>query len=590
MSAVTDEITLISPKSLGEFKAVKSLNTSLDLLASGELDWKEAYSLLSMELDRMAGKTKIDPSSLLKAVLSTEDGRKLYSRCEKKTLKRRVYGQEKNMLDSLIKTAFLVDVLGDIINEAQGETNALGLASSKFMIGQDAISLKKTDAIVCVVISSPEGFTEALRFNRNVLGLTSDNIYAVAMIATTGLMVGARNEIGNLVGVGEFVHDRDESFHVHSLCVAPGWEGCQISRSILEKAVSLHPKKRFWATVDPNNIQAAVDYLALGFRATGYVRDYFKVGADRLYLERNPATNKPHEAEEMAYGKTLDYADLLNTKGYSIVSINGSPGQETLHMVKDGEKHGYRGCGRELGEIAPGVKAYVLDDPGGIADVVKLERWSFGAAAEQPHILARIMRTGCLIVVKSADGRLYAELAVVFDTGDGLFCHGIAVAKGLDEVEYRVKVMTVVEDLAAKYGRKRVWTTVHPLKRPFMEANMNRLGYVGTKMLLDYYGIGDHRMVVEKTVGTPPKHVPDPRALSLIKDRNQMAAAGDAESVLLQATDYALLKKYLDQGYNASKMVSAEEYGRPDENTHGRPLFVLEKTHDVAVGSGKTKP
>ncbi|MFH0861452.1 MAG: hypothetical protein V1875_00335 [Candidatus Altiarchaeota archaeon] len=593
-----DELISLRPKELGELDAVEDLNLTLGQIVSGRLEGKQLYTSVSLELDRLAGSIGIEPGKVVDAMLEDGGHRGIFKGIESMMRDRYGMALDSEALDSLVKSAYALDVLNKMVRESGSVSHALAYAASALKVPVEELMLSGRMEYRCDPIVRPDRFLEALRFNQSVLGGSSDNIYSVSMVATTGILLGVRNSLGNLIGVGEFIFDRDESFYVYSLCVAMGWEGYGVRRSLIRKAISLQPGRRFWTTVGINNPNAARTYFECGFRMVHYLMNYFGDNVSQLLLERTesapPARDVPplveafdpgRESQSIRYSTGIDYEGILNDDAFSIEGLEDFEGGMVLRLRKAGRRHWKRPVQQEAFPLPPtGIEVHVSEDVEDAFAANEIEKSTHGeASAESPQMLIRIARTGYLLLAKDARGSIAAELPAVFDVDGGLFCHGVTVARGFDEMELRYGMVGVAEKMARRHGRNRVWTTADTVDFPVMEANINRRGHVGSKVLLDYYGNGRHRMVVEKAVGE--NDVSEKAAskrpawgdMPLAESFTGYAKIHDPDGVLTHSTNYGLIKSLTDKGFRVVYVIRPEEFDRPGENPHDRAIFVLRK-------------
>lgn len=582
-------------KEFGEFKAMQDMGSALDLLVTKRIESKQAYNLISLELDELAAVTRINPQKLLDVLLREEAYSSLFTNMS--NLIKLTYGDdvEPSVLDSLVESTFILDRLRSLAVESSSPRKTLGYVARVFSIDADEVTLTPpgTD-YVCEVMVKPRKVIEALELNHETFGMESEDIFSMAMIATTGMLIGARDQQDRLVGVGDFIYDRDESFFIYSICVRKGFEGHNIGESIIQKALDQYPGKRFWVTVGAKNLNSMKKYFRSGFKMRKYLKDNLGEGINEILLERLPGekTDVPDakvvnafdsslKIQGLRYTQDMDLKEILNTHGYEVSMLAGSP-EATLLLEKSRQRFSPSRLRDDAGTYDfSGLHTYVSDSVSEALKASELDKRAHGPSGEEPNTLIMICRTGLMVCANDEKGELMSLVPVVFDRDGGLFCHGVAVDSRFDELEVRYHMMGYVEGLGERYGKESVWTTADTVDTPVMEVNINRRGYVGRRLVLNYYGPGEHRMVVEKILGGEKREAPDWGGLPIIQSHEEyMKKKEKPASLLVMSVNYALLAKLLDSGYQAVRLIWPDEYKSKRYYMISHPLFLLTKDED----------
>jgi ribosomal protein S18 acetylase RimI-like enzyme len=585
---VADELIGLRLKEIGDLKAVESLGATVELVLSGRMASEQVYSFVSLELDKLSGITGVDAARLTDFVLRDKKKKGIFEGLKTKIHK--AYGKrlESDVIESLIKTSFALDILNSFVSDSGSVEDALEFAAGKLDVMPQELRVEPgRSKYTFKIMTKSSEYIEALTLNHATFGRGSEDIISLSMIATTGMLVGARNQLGNLVGVGEFIFDREGAFYVYCICVAQGSEGKGIGECILDRAIKEHPGRRFWATVGHDNLNVMRTYFNRGFRMRRYLGDYFGDGMHQLLMEMVPGQDRvcgdyptvddftpSQDAFWLRHSPGLDFSMALNVNGFEVVDAR----DDTCLLFKRGELPFEATSLKQNSEKLPfdGVVIQVTESADDALASSKLEKWAHGAAGEEPSTLLRIQRTGLLVCAKDEEGIIVGEVPVIFDLNDGLFCHGVAVGKGYDELDMRFSVMDYVEGLAKTHGKTRVWTVADTVDHPVMEVNINHRGYMGTQLILDLWGTDKHTVVVEKAIqGQPAAERPDWHSAVLLNSYIEFGKQDDVHSVLVHSTNYGLLKQLLDKGFRVVYVIQASDFKRREDNPKERSIFHL---------------
>ncbi len=586
---MVDHFDGLKIKDIGAFKAYANLDSSLSLIAHGKINPKKAYGFFSLELDSTAAETGVDPSHLVKISLRDPKNKAIHSQMRERIIKELQRYVAEELFDSLVDTVYALDVLNKLKKEAGSSAATLDHAAKTLGVAPNELELSSERLELSTEkLEKPFMCQNALGLIRDVFGVAANDILTLSMVATCGLLVGVRNQLGNLVGVGEFIPDRMGSMSILNISIAKGWEGYGVFEKAIEKATELAPNRRFWTAVEESEANAYLPYLKEGFRMRLHITDHIGP-SDHIIIERTkdvPPTGVPHlmscdfslDAFSIPYTVKFDQERALNTEGYC-VWVSGSGDDRRLVFEKVGKYERQSSGSNEWRDPASNLTFFTSDSANMAQRASKLEKDFHGIHGEEEHSLYSIATRGYLLLSKNDNGELVSETPLVFDMDGGVFCHGVAVRPGYDEIEHRGKMMGYAERLCASKGIARIWTTADTLDYPVMEVNINNLGYRGTDLLIDYYGPGKHRMVVEKTMSSEAaRFIGDPNSLSLLDSfRDFTNSQEKADAYIVISTNYALLKKMFAQDYCAVKMLKPEKYHDRGANPNRRTLLVVAK-------------
>jgi len=574
-------------KDIGDFRAYASLDSSISLIVKKKIEPKKAYGFFSLELDSLGAETETDPSRLFAILIGDPSYKRIFEQM-RTTLKKEVTPHmAPEMFESLLKTVFTLDMLNNFKREAGSSHDVLTHAASKLSVPPDSIRLSSNRLeLHAWKMEKPYMFQQALNLIKDVFGMAANDILSISMVATCGMLIGVSNQIGNLVGVGEFLPDRLGRVNSLSICIARGWEGYGVAEAILRQATESCPDRVFKVMLETGDARSYLPYMKQGFAMRHFFpayigdRDYlmFECGKDSAPKEM-PEIQAPSwelDAFSIPFDSGFDPKKALNELGYSIWAIGGDDDRRLafkrgIPYVPD------EVAANEVKNEALGLTFYTADSEADANLASSMEKAYHGKDGEEEHTLFTISRTGLLAFAKDGQGETKIETAMVFDMDGGLFIHGIATASGIDELEHRNAMLEYGERLAGKYGLSCVWTTADTIDHPVMEVNINRRGYVGRELFIDYYGAGRHRMVVVRDLtASDGKDHPDPASLTLLDSYTQYTREAEkAGWYIMLSTNYALVKKMLSEGYCVAEMVGPERYS--GDNPKGRTLLMLKR-------------
>ena len=412
---------------------------------------------------------------------------------------------------------FTLDVLNSMINEHGGAERLLTAASEKFGVDQSELRvLSPKSRFYCEEFGEPSQVREALEVNHEVFGIQDKSIYALSIISKTGMLLGARDGFNRLVGLAEFIYDRQDSFLVSSLCIRSGFEGRSIGRMLIREGVKRHPNRIFWVTVGEESVQSTRLYLKAGFKAVDALPDYLGNGVNHILLRRKPG--EEIKSGGVPYKKAFSsrlscfrmgeegLGELSERVGDGFIVSAAVDDDSGWSIIFEKSRPDF-GLGRidfETSGSCPGLAWIGLSESFDDAVAVsRLDESVFGETICGPQNLFKISKTGLLIIGKDGGGGILFGMPVLFDVDNGVYCPGAAVHPSLDEAACRRHVYSLVEDYALGAGKERVWiTTTNP--KVYLSA-MNEGGFTGGDVLLNYYGEGVHRIYLEKTPGVKPK-------------------------------------------------------------------------------------
>ncbi|MBD3387641.1 MAG: hypothetical protein GF416_01205 [Candidatus Altiarchaeales archaeon] len=578
----------IDIKEYGEFKAMETMGNALDLVVSKKIDTNQAYNLISVDLDELACITRVSPQKLLQVLLREEKYNALFEGM-RSLLNQSYAGEvEPDVLESLVRSTFILDRLKALAKESGKPHRTLSFLASKFNVEEEAIALVSPGTeFVAEVMDRPEKIIEALRLTHKTFGMESSDIYSVAMVATTGMLVGVRDFEGRLAGVGEFICDRNDKFNVYRLCVSKGFEGHRISETIFRKAVELHPGRTFWLTASVDASEQLMMYYDNGFKIARLLKDYLGRGVHQLYLERKPGQeilmggleveasfNPDRGSYLMDASADLDFEDVLNNHGFTLVQWDVVG--ERMWVLERGDLPATESRRIKLPKPFGNLHFAIAESPLDLEATCLAEREMWGAKALKENAVYHIGHSGMILLAKDGNGDIAADSPLVFDVEGGIYSHGIGVKDGLDKIEVTDAVMACIEDIARQLGKTTVWTTAETDNLQCVLVTLNRRGYSGRKIYLKYYGVGENRMVISKDLAGEPAEEPEWIGSPLIREYREFK---DKQSLLdtfmVSSQDYTLIAKILESGYRVSYAVTPEKYLEHYGSTVNHPLCVL---------------
>ncbi len=145
-----------------------------------------------------------------------------------------------------------------------------------------------------------------------------------------------------------------------------------------------------------------------------------------------------------------------------------------------------------------------------IIEAVEVDSAAFGGEGEDVFTLATISKIGVLVGVWSkSEDTLAAVQELVPTLSKYMFVHGTVVrpkyqGRGLGSYLN----CDVLDGIVEHFGLAGVARTVSPANGPNLHILLNKLGYRAVKFILDCYGMGEHRLWLEKPLGyvVPQEH------------------------------------------------------------------------------------
>jgi len=142
-----------------------------------------------------------------------------------------------------------------------------------------------------------------------------------------------------------------------------------------------------------------------------------------------------------------------------------------------------------------------------ISDIVQLEAHAFNGQGEDIYTLAMIAEVGWVFLALGNMGQLTGAIEIVpTKKPEQGFIHGLVVEPEFQGNGVGAELIKYAENSAQKQGFSSLACTIAPWNGPSLNAFINKSCFQGVGFSYDYYGPGEHRLWVEKELGTssPP--------------------------------------------------------------------------------------
>ena len=139
-----------------------------------------------------------------------------------------------------------------------------------------------------------------------------------------------------------------------------------------------------------------------------------------------------------------------------------------------------------------------------LQQVAALEREAFGPDALTPGILALYARAGAIYALREG-GKVTAEALVLADLDDtGALLFSLAVAGPCRRAGRGRRLMEAVFEALRAAGRTHLQLTVAPDNLAARSLYLDRLGFTCIAEIPDCFGPGQHRLLLQCNLSSPP--------------------------------------------------------------------------------------
>lgn len=142
-----------------------------------------------------------------------------------------------------------------------------------------------------------------------------------------------------------------------------------------------------------------------------------------------------------------------------------------------------------------------------IGEIIKLETAAFKGQGEDIFTLAMIAEVGWVLGAFVDAGEMAGAIEILPTKKQGLgFVHGLIVEPQFQYNGVGRALLKYAEDRAGEFGFTDLACTISPGNGPSLNTFINKSGYQATGFQYNYYGEGEHRLWVEKHLGSliPP--------------------------------------------------------------------------------------
>lgn len=145
-----------------------------------------------------------------------------------------------------------------------------------------------------------------------------------------------------------------------------------------------------------------------------------------------------------------------------------------------------------------------------IGEIIKLETAAFNGQGEDIFTLAMIAEVGWVLGAFIDAGKMAGAIEILPTKKPGLgFVHGLIVEPQFQYNGVGGSLLKHAENNASEFGFTDLACTISPGNGPSLNTFINKSGYQATGFQYNYYGEGEHRLWVEKHLGSTRDAFPE---------------------------------------------------------------------------------
>jgi len=517
-------VGLVGLKGLGDFS--KGVSDRLASIQKRQSTSFSTFSGISSELDVLVFSTGVDPEKFLSLVKRDSRFRKDVERFMNDASKSSP-GVDSEVVSSIVDSALTLELMKAMVSEAGGEGKLLDYLKSKYGVGLDEIALeKRLDDLETARIESFDEFRKYFEEGLSELGLSKGDIFYPLTVMHTGVVLAAKYS-GRVVGLLDMMFDRDGGCFIHNVCVSKAGHGLGVLEKLLSDVGEYCRGRRVWSAVNAGSESMLSAFLEAGYAKAGLVRDFYGTGEDAFIVEAIP--------------------EVLGVK-QAVMPQERAMGPYRMRVLQNVE------------EI---MEAQVVDE------------LAFGAKKESVHTLMLMARVGVFLgVFHDKTKKLVGITPLIFDGGDGVFAKSIGVVPTQPREKVRALVLGELDGILEAFGRGRAWLTLSPVDLISTSLLLNQFNFVGKMLVLDYYGKGEHRLVVERSVHSQGVEYEYRRQTPYLKTYFDFQP--EYRSCLVDADNFGLMRILLsERGFDVVQVIP-KELNRRNVNVE-KDLYLLNR-------------
>jgi ribosomal protein S18 acetylase RimI-like enzyme len=589
-------IESLDVKCLGDLS--RDVSDKIRSIQDNETTGHSTFSEISSELEALVYATGVDPEKFVRLVEKDDEYRSDIQR-----IKTRIAGiprvdVDSSVVSSIVDSALTLELMKLMVEKAGSEDRLCEFLMSRYGIGlQDiALSHERLDIEVSR-IENLEEFNKYFKNGLTDLGISRDEVFFPLTVMHTGVVLAAVHA-GKIIGLLDLMYDRHGCGFIHNICVSKKMQGLGISSKLLGSVGNYVTERRVWSIVNTKNPGLLSLFFREGYVVTGTVNDFYAEQEDYFIVETTFGGNLQDNSKDFSdkIGKQIKIVEgfeevdgihattvanfISNAEKflqkYDAISLVKIRGQGDYIVLKPGGKREHDELNMISFEKRLGhYSIEVLESTEEITDAQEVDKESSLHYGESMHNLMLMSKVGVILGVSHEPSEeLVGVSPMIFDESDGIYMKDISVKNRHPKERLRSFILGEVDNILSHYGRKRIWITVVPTNVLSTSLLLNYFGFTCRMLIMDYYGIGQHRLIAGKNIGEEIREIDYGPDTAYVK--NYFNFKPSYSSCLLDINNYGLIKTVLTEGLEIVQVISREH----NKKNIGidRELFLLNRS------------